>query len=104
MSGLSTKHCRICKQSQNTLHWHTDKENGAIWVYCVGKCQRGYGLRDYCYTAGIDLTDFLKGDFSFQEAKPNEVNKLDWPAHYIPMSDPRATKGKEYFKSSGLSL
>lgn len=104
MTGLSTLHCAICKRSNQTLHWHTDKETSAIWVYCVGKCQRGYSIRDYCYTAGIDFKEFLRGDFDFQEAKPNEVNKLDWPAHFIPMSDPRAKKGVEYIKSRSLSL
>ena len=104
MSGLSTKHCLICSRTNQTLHWHTDKDTGAIWVYCVGKCQRGYSLRDYCYTARIDLTKFLQNDFNFTEAAPNEVSRLDWPAHFIPLSDPRAVKGVEYIKSRGLSL
>lgn len=104
MSGLSTQHCKICNRQNRTLHWHTDKESGDIWVYCVGKCQRGYSLRSYCYTAGIDLNDFLKGDFDFQEATPNEVSRLDWPAHFVSLSDPRAAKGVEYIKSRGLNL
>ena len=102
--AISTKHCLICKRHNETLHWHTDAENGNIWVWCNGPCGRGYALRDYCYTAGINLNDFLQGDFNFQEAKPNEVSRLDWPAHYIPMSDPRAELGRDYVKARGLNL
>lgn len=101
---ISTKHCLICRRPNETLHWHIDQDNGGIWVYCVGSCQRGYSLRSYCHTAGVNLNDFLKGNFDFQEAKPNEVSKLDWPAHFIPMSDPRAEKGREYVKGRGLEL
>lgn len=104
MSGLSTQHCQICKRSNRTLHWHNDADNSNIWVYCVGKCQRGYGLRDYCHIAGIDLNEFLKSDFNFTDATSNEVSKLDWPTSYISLSDPRATKGVEYIKSRGLEL
>jgi hypothetical protein len=104
MSGLSTLHCQICKRPNQTLHWHTDPDTGKIWCWCNGRCQRGYSLRDYCYTSGIDLSEFLKGDFDFAETKPNEVNKLEWPAHFIPLSDPRAEKGREYIKSRGLEL
>ena len=101
---METKKCLICKKHNDTLHWHTDAENGSIWVWCNGPCGRGYSLRDYCYTAGLDLTEFLKGDFAFQEAKPNEVSRLDWPAHFIPLSDPRAEKGVKYIKDRGLKL
>lgn len=101
---MNTKKCLICKKHNDTLHWHTDADNGSIWVWCNGTCQRGYSLRSYCYTAGIDLNEFLKGDFSFQEAKPNEVSRLEWPAHFVPMSDPRAEKGRDYVRSRGLSL
>ena len=101
---MNNKQCLICKRSNNTLHWHKDAETGNIWVYCVGKCQRGYGLRDYCHTAGVNLNDFLKGDFDFTEAKPNEVSRLEWPSYYIPMSDPRAEEGVAYVKSRSLDL
>lgn len=101
---MNTKKCLICKRHNDTLHWHKDKDNGSIWVYCIGSCQRGYSLRSYCYEAGVNLTEFLKGDFDLIEAQPNEVNKLDWPPHFVPMSDPRAKKGVEYVKSRGLNL
>lgn len=99
---MKTKHCLICKRPNETLHWHNDPETNAIWVYCVGKCQRGYSLREYCHVAGVDLTEFLKGDFNFTEAKPLEVSKLEWPSSYISLSDPRASAGVEYLKSRGI--
>lgn len=99
---MNTKKCLICKRPNNTLHWHTNPETNDIWVWCNGKCQRGYGLRQYCHIAGIDLNDFLQQDFDFTEAAPNEVSRLDWPSHYIPLSDPRAEEGVEYIKSRGL--
>lgn len=102
--SINNKKCLICKRPNNTLHWHCDKDTNEIWVYCVGKCQRGYSLRSYCYTAGIDLKDFLAGDFDFQEAAPNEVSRLDWPQSYVSLSDPRAKKGRDYIVSRGLEI
>lgn len=99
---MNTKRCLICKRPNNTLHWHTDPDTKEIWVWCNGKCQRGYSLRSYCHEAGIDLNDFLQGEFQFQEATPNEVSRLDWPHHYVSLSDPRAQKGVEYIKARGL--
>ena len=99
---MNTKKCLICKRPNNTLHWHTDPDTNEIWCWCNGKCQRGYSLRSYCHTAGIDLSSFLQGDFQFQEATPNEVSRLDWPHNYISLSDPRASKGVEYIRSRGL--
>ena len=101
---MNTKKCLICNRPNDTLHWHTDPDTGDIWVWCNGKCQRGYSLRSYCHTAGVDLQEFLSGDFDFQEATPNEVTRLDWPQHYVSLSDPRAIKGAEYIKSRGLEL
>lgn len=101
---MNTKHCQICKRSNRTLHWHSDTDNGNIWVYCVGKCQRGYSLRSYCYEAGLNLVEFLKQDFNFTESTPNEVSRLDWPASYIPMCDSRAKKGVDYIESRGLEI
>ncbi|CAM6003887.1 unnamed protein product [Sphagnum balticum] len=75
-----------------------------MWVYCVGKCQRGYSIRSYCYHAGIDLPEFLKGDFDFKEAPPNELQVMNWPARYIPLSDTRAEAGIEYIRGRGLTL
>ena len=103
---ISTKKCLICKDGRknNCLHWHRDPDTGDIWVYCVGKCQRGYSLRSYCHEAGISLPEFLKGDFDFIEARPNEVNEMDFPHWFVTLSDPRAAKGVEYIKSRGLTL
>jgi hypothetical protein len=99
-----TKHCLICKRSNATLHWHKDAQTGDIWVWCQGKCQRGYSLLQYCHAAEISLADFLKGDFFFKEATPNELQVMQWPHKFIPLSDPRAQRGVEYVKSRGLSL
>jgi hypothetical protein len=101
---ISTKHCLICQRPNQTLHWHKDAETGDIWVYCIGKCQRGYSLRQYCYYADVPLTDFLKGNFEFREATPNEVQVMNWPHKFIPLSDLRAEKGVEYVQSRGLNL
>lgn len=101
---MNTKKCLICNRPNDTLHWHSDPDTKEIWVWCQGQCQRGYSLRSYCYTAGIDLAAFLQGDFNFQEATPNEVSRLEWPHSYISLSDPRAAKGVEYIKSRGLDV
>lgn len=101
---MNSKKCLICKRPNDTVHWHSDAETGAIWCWCCGRCQRGYSLQDYCHTAGIEVKDFLKGEFDFTESKPNEVSKLDWPSHFIALSDPRAKVGVEYIKSRGLDV
>lgn len=103
---ISTKKCLICKDGRrnNCLHWHKDPETDEMWVWCQGKCQRGYSLRGYCFAAGISLPDFLKGDFDFKEAPPNEVQVMIWPARFIPLSDPRAHPATDYIKSRGLTL
>lgn len=99
---VNTKKCLICKRPNDTIYWHSDEDTGAIWCWCSGRCQRGYSLREYCHTAGVDLNEFLKGDFDMTKATPNEVSRLDWPSHFLPLSDPRAAKGVEYVKSRGL--
>jgi hypothetical protein len=104
--GINTKKCLICKggKKNDCLHWHRDPKSGDIWVYCVGVCQRAYSIRSYCWHAGIQLNEFLKGDFNFEEARPNEVNKIEFPKHYLTMSDPRSKKGVEYVVSRGLRV
>jgi hypothetical protein len=52
--------------------------------------------------AGVDLSEFLKGDFDMTKASPNEVSRLDWQPQYVALSDPRAKAGIEYIKSRGL--
>lgn len=101
---FSTRHCLICQRPNVCLYWHKDTETGDIWCYCQGKCHRGYSLRHYCHLAGISLSDFLQGDFDFKESAPNEVQVMNWPTHFVPLSDPRAEKGITYVKSRGLSL
>lgn len=101
---MNNKKCLICQKNRDTLYWHVDKDNGNIWVYCTGRCQRGYSLYEYTHIAGIELSDFLTGDFEFTESAPNEVNKLEWPNSFVSLSDPRAKKGVEYIKNRGLNL
>jgi len=101
---ISTKYCLICKRKNQTLHWHINAETKDIWVYCVGSCQRGYSLYDYCFRSGVRLNEYLKNEFDFQESRPNEVNKIEFPKHYMTLSDPRAKDGVEYIKDRGLRL
>lgn len=104
MAGFNTKKCLICKRSNDTLHWHADPETSDIWVWCTGKCQRGYSLWNYCHQAGVSVTDFLKNDISFAKEMPNEVQRMDFPHDYLTISDPRSNAGVSYIKSRGLSL
>jgi hypothetical protein len=97
------RYCLICRPRNRTIYFHRDPETGDFWLWC-NKCQRGYSLRDYCYKAGIELADFLKGDFDFEDGKSNEVQAMNFPSSYVPLSDPRAEKGTEYLKNRGLSL
>lgn len=104
---MNTKKCLICKGHKanggnECLHWHNDPNTGEIWVYCVGKCKRGYSIYEYTARAGLSLAEFLKNDFQFQEAQPNEVRKMEWPAWFIPLFDRRAEKGREYLQKRGL--
>lgn len=101
---IDTKKCQICKRPNNTLHWHIDSETGSIWVWCNGKCQRGYSLYSYCDAAGISLKELLKGDFDFHESTPNEVRRMEWPACFVPLTDKHAQKGADYVISRGLTL
>ena len=104
MSGLDTKKCLICKEGKHNdcLYWHEDKDSGSVWVYCSGKCQRGYSLYGYCSKAGIPLIDFLQNDFNFEESRPNEVQRMEWPAWFLPLHDKRSQSGIEYVRSRGL--
>lgn len=102
---ISTKKCLICKDGRRNdcLHWHVG-DDGGYWVWCQGKCQRAYSIRQYCHQAGIDMPTFLKGgDFTFKEAPPNELTPMEFPKRFIPLSDPRSAPGVEYIKSRGLS-
>jgi 5S rRNA maturation endonuclease (ribonuclease M5) len=95
---MLTKKCLICKGGvkNDCLYWHRDKETSQIWVWCQGKCQRGYSILEYCNAADISLSEFLKQDFQFHESKPNEVQAMAWPARFISLADPRAALGVEY--------
>jgi len=103
---MQTKKCLICKDGRknDSLHWHQDTETREIWVYCVGKCQRGYSLYQYVALAGLKLSEFLKGSFEIKEATPNEVNKMEWTSTFIPLADPRAEAGMKYIESRGVDI
>lgn len=98
---LSTKRCGICKRTNDTVYWHVSEDTGDIWCWCNG-CDRGYSLYTYCHEAGISLKDYLKGNFDFKTAAPNEVQKMDFPRWFVPLTDPMAAKGVEYIQSRGL--
>jgi len=93
----------VCNPKNRTLYWHTDEKTGKIWAWC-NKCDRGYSLEEYCRQSGLDVEEFLKGDFHVEEAVSNEVQAMAWPKTFVPLSDPRAEKGVEYIKSRGLNL
>lgn len=98
------KKCLICKggKKNDCLNWHEDKETGEIWVWCVGKCQRGYSIHEYAWLAGLELKELLSWNIKCTEATPNEVNKMEWPKSFIPLFHPEASPGVEYLKSRGL--
>lgn len=98
---INTKKCLICKggHKNDCLYWHLDKDNGQIWCWCQGKCQRGYSLQQYCALSGISVKEFLQGDFNFIESKPNEVNRIEFPKTFIPMFHKDAQPGLEYLKT-----
>jgi hypothetical protein len=110
---LSTKHCLVClkvteKVRNETLYWHVDKDISnskglGIWCWC-NRCERAYSIEDYTRRAGLSLAEFLKQDFNFKEASPNEVQKIEWPKSFIPLFDSRAEKGVRYLKSRGIDL
>ena len=102
MSKRDNRWCLICQPRNRTLYWHQNEE-GKIWCY-YNKCDRGYSLEQYCDIAGIDMTEFLTGEFHMQEAKADEVQAMAWPSTFVPLSDPRAEKGVEYIKSRGLNI
>lgn len=97
--------CLICNRSNRTVYWHIDESviPHKMWCYC-NSCNRGYSLEEYCRQAGVDKEDIINSEFMIEEAKPDEVNVLPWPTHFIPISDPRALKGLEYIKSRGLLI
>lgn len=100
---LNTRKCLICNEGKknDTLHWHVDNDSGEIWVWC-NKCDCGRSIWKYCEEAGLNLAEFLKGDFDFIEAQPNEITRMEWPQSFIPLSDFRSKRGVEYIKSRGL--
>lgn len=102
--AINTRRCLICKPKNDTIYYHIDKESGQRWLWC-NKCNRGYSLRGYCHKAGISLREFLQQDFpEMKESASNEVQKMEWPATFISLSDPRAVAGAEYIQSRGLTL
>ena len=106
---IDSKKCLICfkesgKHRNNTVYWHQDPQDPAnVWCWC-NRCGRAYNLYQYCDLAGIELKDFLAGNLTFDSTPANEVRKMDWPAWYVPLSDPRAQEGVDYIKSRGLNV
>lgn len=44
------------------------------------------------------MKEFLKNHIDFKEATPNEVQKMEWPRWYLPLSDPRSKPGVDYIR------
>lgn len=107
LAEIGSKKCLIClkntgKARNNTLYYHIDNEDNQMWMYC-NRCERGYAVQEYCQEANISLNDFLQQKFEIKESVPNEVQKVIWPNHFIPLFDPRAKPGVEYLASRGLN-
>lgn len=100
------KKCLICKggRKNECLYWHIDEKTNLPWVWCTGKCQRGYSLEQYCELAGVNLVDFIKNGLEISKDIDNEVKAMSWPKSFVPLSDPRADKGVAYLKRRGLNL
>lgn len=100
------KKCLICKggRKNDCLYWHLDEKTGLPWVWCSGKCQRGYSLQQYCEIAGISVEDLMKDGLEIAKGDSDEINAMAWPSRFVPLSDPRAEAGVEYVKSRGLNL
>lgn len=115
MTKRDNRWCLICQPRNRTLYWHENSDEQVLaniakgwspdkyWCYC-NKCDRAYSISQYCEIADIDMKEFLSGDFHWQEANPDTVEAMAWPSSFVPLSDPRATKGVEYIKSRGLTL
>ena len=104
--SIGTKKCLVCfkntgKIRNDTIYWHIDTDDGEIWAYC-NRCERGYSIYEYTRLVGLSLSEFLKQDFAFKEASPNEVQRIEWPRSFIPLFDSRAQKGVKYLESRGL--
>lgn len=102
MTRKDNRWCLICKPKNRTIYFHVNDKTGKVWLYC-NKCDKGYSLENYSRLTGISVEELLT-NARIEESRPNEVNAMAWPSNFIPMSDPRATKGVEYIKSRGLSL
>jgi len=101
----SIHHCAICDRPNRTLYWHKDSETSEIWVWCQGKCQRGYSIYEYCSESDLSLSELLsllKTDSAFEEAKKNEINAIAWPRYFHSLSDPEGEPGVKYLASRGL--
>ena len=101
---FDTKHCIICKKPRKTVYFNISNEgqkNEKVWIYCCA-CGRSYSSKEYCELGGITEKELFSNHIDFNETKNNEVNRLDWPTHFVSMLDRRATPGVEYLESRGL--
>lgn len=112
LMAIGSKKCLVCfkdtgKIRNDTLYWHIDNEASGkgvgIWAWC-NRCEKAYSIEDYTRRVGLSLTEFLKQDFAFKEAAPNEVQRIEWPRSFIPLFDNRADRAVEYLKSRGIDI
>lgn len=102
---INPLYCLIEPKPRRTVYWHQDPETKDLWCYC-NACGRGYSIYTYCSMAGVELKELLKvmKDADITEVASNEVRKIEWPAWFMSMSDPRAKVAVDYVKSRGLTL
>ncbi len=100
-----SKKCLICKggKKNDCLYWHIDEKTGLPWVWCSGKCQRGYSLKQYCAIAGVDLDEFIKNGIQVVDSNSYEINAMKFPENFVTLGDSRAIEGVEYLNSRKIS-
>jgi hypothetical protein len=107
--NIRSKQCLICKSKKGSnwsLYWHKNATSNEIWCYCAGKCQRGYSLIEYCYLTGLKPEDLENSkDMVFDNQVTNEeIQDIEFPSGFIPLSDPRSKPGIEYLNKRGLKV
>jgi hypothetical protein len=95
------------KIRNDTIYWHNSDADvdGQIgyWCWC-NRCERSYSIEEYCKRTGLTLGEFIKQDFNFKEAPPNEVQRIAWPRDFVPLYHKDAKDGVEYLKSRHIDL
>lgn len=94
---FNQRKCLICKRPRDTLYWHKDEMS--IWVYCSGICARIYSLYEYQTVANVHIKDIDLKSIEFEDALPSEVNTMEWPRNFHPITDSTSIDGMNYIKN-----